>query len=359
MARPATIAETGSARPNAAPDRHGFFPLDMTRSTADRPRPAAFAAGFTLTETIITIGLVAVMLAIYSITLTSTVFLRRSQYNTMAANYIQEELDTLRTLPYAELLTRTNGNFLGVAFQRGKWGVKDIAGDGQNKRLVMSQTAAAIGNETGLILLPGNYRTDFTLTAKVKADSASLAGWGAGIVFHYRDPENFYRFRYAAGGRALDLVYHGTVTTLWSDTSTCTTTVPSGSCWAWQTLEVAAVGTSYTLKFNGSTLVTQIDPTFGTGDVGIQSKNGALISVDDVAITENAVTTTWNFEDATVDTVPADWLRLSCYDLPGGSCSLTIENYLSEASLKKVTATVGWLDAGKPRSASGSTVISQ
>ncbi len=324
--------------------------------------PRIFASpdsdGFTLTETIITIGLVAVMLAIYSITLTSTVFLRRSQYNTLAANYIQEELDTLRTLPFTELLTRTDGNFLGVGFQRGKWSVQDITDDGQAKRLVMGTAAAAIGDETGLVILPGNYRTDFTLTAKVKVDSSSPSGWGAGLVFHYRDPENYYRFRYAAGGNALDKVYHGTVTTLWSNSSVCGTAVPGGSCWDWQTLEVAASGTSFTLKRNGSTLTTVIDPTFGTGDLGVQSRNGALIYVDDVSVTEGS-TASWDFEAETAGAFPADWLRLSCYDLPGGSCLLTIQDYLSEAALKQVTATVRWSDSGGIRSASGSTVISQ
>jgi len=330
----------------------------MNDRSARRTPPAAPAAGFTLTETIITVGLVAVMLAVYSMTLTSTVFLRRSQYNTLAANYIQEELDTLRTLPFAELLTRTNGNFLGVAFQRGAWAVQNVSGDGQNKRLVMSAAATAIGDGTGVAILPGNYRTDFTLQAKVKADVASPSGWGAGLVFRYRDPENYYRFRYAAGGNALDKVYHGTVTTLWSNSDTCTTTNPSGTCWTWQTLEVAAAGTSITVKRAGTTLTTLTDTTFTTGDLGIQSKSGALISADDVSVTEGS-TTTWNFESDTAGAFPTAWQRLSCFDLPGGNCTLTVADYLGVSTMKQVTVTVSWKDGGSTRSSSGTTVISQ
>lgn len=347
--------------------RHDYFLMTTCRPAAKTPpgsaaprlrRAAASAAGFTLLETLMTVGLVAVMLAVYSATLTSTVFLRRSQYNTLAANYIQEELDTLRTLPFSELINRTNGNFLGLAFQRGHWSIQDVSGDGQNKRLAMDAAAPAIGDDTGLAVLPGNYRTDFTLTAKVKVDSASPAGWGGGLVFRYRDAENFYRLRYAAGGNALDKVVRGTVTTVWSDSSTCTTTIPTGSCWAWQTLEVVASGTSLTLKRNGSTLTTLVDTTFGAGDLGIQSKGNALISADDVSVTEGAVTA-WDFESETAGTYPIDWLRMSCFDLPGGSCSLTIENYLDETSLKKVTAVVSWLDGDSTRSSSGATVIGQ
>lgn len=312
-------------------------------------------SGFTLTETLITIGLVAVMLAVYSMTLSGTVFLRRSQYNTLAANFIQEELDTLRSLPYIELLDRANGNFLGLALQRGNWKVKNVTGDGQNKRLVLDAPAAALIEGTGLAILPGNYRDNFTLAARIKVDSSSPAGWSAGLALRYRDAENHYRFRFSAGGNALDKVFHGVRTTVWSDNNTCTTGA-GGTCWNWQTLEVVANGTAFTLKRNGITLTTVNDAGFLAGDTAVISINGAKMSADDVAVTAVS-TTTWNFETYAENSYPLDWQRMSYVDLPGGSGTLTIANYLSEPNMKEATVTVSWRDGGSTRSASASTVI--
>jgi hypothetical protein len=315
-----------------------------------------------LIETVIAIALMGVMLSIFTTTLLSTVMLRRGQYHTQAANYIQEELDTLRSLPFAELLTRTNGNFLGLARQRGPWQVVTVAGDGQNKRLKMATTPTALVHETGLAVLPGNYRTDFTLSAKIKVDSGSTAGWRAGLVFRYRDPENYYRFRFGSGGNALDKVYHGDITNLWSDNNTCSTSLPSGSCWNWQTLQATVSANQITLRRNGACL-NSCNPitnaTFATGDLAVISIDGAKLSADDVSVTENAATTTWNFESTAESAYPSDWQRISYLDLPSGSATLTIENYLSETALKKATATVSWNDGGNARSVTGSTVIGQ
>ena len=335
----------------------------MSRTRPIKPtKPGAKKPGFTLIETVIAIALMGVMLSIYTTTLLSTVMLRRGQYHTQAANYIQEELDTLRSLPFSELLTRTNGNFLGLARQRGPWKVVTVAGDGQNKRLMLATTPTALINETGLAVLPGNYRADFTLSAKIKVDSGSPANWKAGLAFRYRDPENYYRFRFRDGGYALEKVYHGAVTTLDSDTISCTTSLPSGTCWNWHTLQVTAAANTFVLRHDGScfkscTPIT--DATFTAGDLAVISIDGARISADTVAVTEGATTTDWNFESTAENAYPADWQRISYLDLPNGAGALTIENYLSEATMKKATATVSWNDSGITRSVTGSTVIGQ
>ncbi len=316
------------------------------------------SAGFTLVETIITIGLAAILLAVFTAVLTSTVFLKRAQYSVLASDYIQEELDSLRALPYAELLTRTNGNLLGLSMTRGPWQVKTDASASPpsgTKVYAMETAQTAIDQETGLAVLPGNYRKDANFVAKIRVRSTSPAGWGAGIAFRYVDAENYYRFRFTSGGIALDKVRQGTITMVWSQSATYSTDT-------WYTLEADVVGTVITLKKNGSTLTTYTDSgqTYLTkGDLALITLNGAKIYADDVEVTENAATTTWNFDGDADGSVPADWQRLSAVDLPSGAITLTVANYLGDASIKQATVNVSWMDTGTVHSASGTTLITK
>lgn len=315
------------------------------------------AEGFTLAEVLITVGLVAILLAVYSAVLASTVFLRRSQYNIQAADFIQEEIDTLRSLPTAELLNRASGAFLGIPFQRGAWTVQTVGDDSQNRRLVLPAAKTAVGDETGLVVLPGNYRTDFTFTAKFKADNASPGGWDAALTFRYRDAENFYRLRVNQSGWALDRRKQGALTLVDSGTTAFANNT-------WYQLRVVASGNSFSLYWgtqNQSPLtllktVTDTTPLL-SGDLALMAVDGALLSFDDVSVTENAVTTIWNFEADADNVLPVAWQRLSCLDMPSGACTLTIEDYLSETSMKKITVVVTWNDGGNAKSATGMTVI--
>lgn len=311
------------------------------------------SSGFSLLEALIAIGLAAVLLAVFTSVLSATVFLRRAHYNVQAANFIQEELESLRALPFSDLLLRTNGNFLGLSRTRGPWQVKAVTSPPSgNNAYVMETAQTAIVEETGLAVLPGNYREDFSsFTAKVRVQAASPAGWGAGVAFRYRDAENHYRFRLTSGGAALDKIVQGVRTTIWSNST-------SNSTNTWYTLEVVVAGNSITLRRNGTTLATQTDNAFTTGDLALLTLNSARAEFDDVAVAETG-TTTWNFDADAVGSTPADWQRMSFSDMPGGTGALTIANYLGDTNIKQATATVTWSDAGTTRSASGTTLIAK
>lgn len=264
--------------------------------------------GFTLMEAVVSVALAAVLLSVYTSMLGATVFLRRAQYNVQAANFIQEGIDSLRTLDFAALTTRTDGRPLGVAYDRGPWQVKAIAGTPSGANAFVLQTAqTAIIEETGLKMLPGDYREDATISAKVLVESGAPAGWGAGIAFRYRDAENHYRFRFSSGGIALDKVVAGTKSTVWSQSVSHSTNT-------WYTLEVVTNGSSITLKKNGTTLTTATDSSFLTGDTALIALNSATARFDDVTAT-GGTTTSWNFDSNTVGTVPSDWQRYGPYDL--------------------------------------------
>jgi hypothetical protein len=310
--------------------------------------------GFTLAEALISIGLAAVLLAVFTSVLSATMLLRRAQYNVQASGFIQEEFDSLRALPYSELLTRTNGNFLGLAMTRGPWKVKTVTSPPSGTKAYAMETAqSAIVEETGLALLPGNYRKDITTySAKVQVQASSPAGWGAGIAFRYRDAENHYRFRISSGGAALDKVVQGTKTTVWSNST-------ANATGTWYTLEVVVTGNNITLKRNGSTLVTQTDSSLTTGDIALLTTNSARAYFDDVSVTSDGVTSSWNFDSDADGTVPTDWQRMSVFDLPSGTGTLTIANYLGDANVKQATVNVTWADQGITRSASGNTLITK
>lgn len=292
------------------------------------------------------------LLATYTSILTASVFLRRAQYNTQAAAFIQEELDSLRALPFASLVNRANGRFLGLSMTRGQWQVKTVTSPPSGtKALELGNAQTAIVGETGLLVLPGNYTGNATVSAKVKVLSTSPAGWGAGIALRYLDAENHYRFRFSSGGIAFDKVKNGAVTTLWSQSATYSTNT-------WYALEAVMSAGQFTLKRNGATITTVTDADFVTGDAALIALSGALAQADDVAVTE-AAATTWNFDADAVGILPKTWQRMSVFDLPAGSGTLTIEDHLGVPDIKKTTVTVSWNDGGATRSMSGSTLIVQ
>lgn len=321
----------------------------MTRSRPHH-RKTAGTGGFTLLETIITVGLMAMILSVYLTVLGSLFFLRRLQFNVQAANYVQEEIETLRSLPFEELLDRTDGRFLGLPVIRGSWGVEYIDAV-QGNAMEIDSAETPVIDETGLMIVPGNYREDFTYEAKVRVDPSSAAGWGAAIAFRYRDAENHYRFRITSGGIALDKVEHGTTTNLWTQN----TPLSTGT---WYTLTVVAAGTDITLSRDGVILTTVSDTTFLTGDLALMTLNGGPVAFDDISVTE-LTTTAWDFSAYATGAVPTEWQRLSYENLPGGTGTLTIEDYLNSDGIKMITVTVEWLDGLFPKAMTGISLIAE
>lgn len=306
--------------------------------------------GFTLIEVIIAISLTAVVIGIYTAVLASTFFLRRTQYDLQAQSLVQEELETLGALPFDELLTRSNGNLLGVSIQRGLWTVNASASAVSLPNILELGTAqSAVTGETGIAITPGDYRDAVTFKASLKALPASPANWGAGIALRYRDAENYYRFRFTSGGLAFDKVVHGTATTLWSQGGTYAKDT-------WYALEVVASANSFTLKKNGITLATVTDGTFLTGDLAVFSMNGALVQADSASAVDADGTATWDFDSDTVGAIPEAWRRLSALDLPSGGATLTVAQYAGSADAKTATVTVTWKDGNANRTVNGSTL---
>ncbi|MEY4723815.1 MAG: hypothetical protein RLZZ324_1328 [Candidatus Parcubacteria bacterium] len=305
-------------------------------------------------EALVAIGLTAVVLSVFTATTATSVFLRKSGYSIQASNFVREEIDALRVLPYTELIDRTNGSFLGLSLTRGTWQAKVVSGtpSGTQALALITPATTSLVSETGLAVVPSNYHADFDFTAKFNVLASSPAGWGTGIAFHYRDAENHYRFRFSSGGVALDKVYHGTATTLWTQSATYNTGT-------WYTLRIVTSGTSISLYKNGTLLTTQTDSTFTTGDIALQTLSNALVYVDDVSLTELSATTTWNFDADTAGAMPTSWQRFVYEDLPSGAGTVTIAGYNGQTDIKKVDVTVTWNDTGFTKTMTGSTLIAK
>lgn len=299
------------------------------------------------------IALTAVILSIFTATVSTTVFLRRSNYSVQASNFVREALDALRSLPFSELVTQKDGSFLGLAITRGGWMTQAVSvAPSAPNALALNTAASAKMTETGLAVVPGSYHDDFDFSAKIQVQKGSPIGWGAGIAFRYRDAANHYRFRFTSGGVALDKIHHGTKTTVWSQNTAYSTGT-------WYTLRVVASGTSISLYKNGTLLTTQTETAFAKGDLAIMGISNALLYADDVSLTERSITTAWNFDADAVGSMPLAWQRFNYADLPWGDGTLTISPYLAQTSVVQATATVTWIENGITKSSSGTTLISR
>lgn len=309
-------------------------------------------AGFSLVEVLVSIALTAVMLAMFSGVLATVGAFKRNDFRFQAANFVREEIDALHAIPYAELIDQADGAFLGLAFTRGAWQVKGepTAPSGSQVMELTAATAPSLIEETGLLVEPTDYHDDFTFTVKVRTKSASPLGWGTAVAFRYRDASNHYRFRLTNGGYALDRVLHGTVKTLWAQSTTVNTN-------SWYSLAVRCSGSTIDLWSNGSHLTSTVDTAFSDGDIALMSLNGALLQADDVTVSQGGEVGNWKFDSDPVGTMPTDWQRFVYFDLPSGRGTLTIADYRGLTGLKQVTATVTWDYLGLPQTVVGTTII--
>jgi len=304
-------------------------------------------AGFTLLEALVTIGLTVIILSVYTAMLTAVYHISRMQFGIQATGFVQEGLDVLRTLEHDELLNRADDRLLALSYTRGDW---EITG-GSDKKLELTDPAPNWGGETGLAVLPGNYRNDFTYTAKVLVQDASPNDWRAGLALRYRDSENHYRFRIVSNGIAFDEIYQGTLNTLWSQSGTYSKDT-------WYELEVVVSEDQFTLKRNGVTLTTVTDSRFATGDLALLALEDALVQFNDVVVAGDGAGS-WNFDDETNGEYPEEWRRFTPYDLPQGDATLTISDYLGQPEMKQATVTVSWSEAGVIRDITGSSIITE
>lgn len=172
----------------------------------------------------------------------------------------------------------------------GRPGVWVVVGDetAPSGRLVLAQTDAdPTSYRFPLCVLESVTAKDAEISVKVKPVSGR-GDQGAGIVWRYRDKDNYYIVRANAlegnvvlykvqNGRRTDLPLKGVGRTYGKKTA-----VPSG---AWSTLAVNVKESLFEVAFNGTRLYEVEDRTFlEAGKIGLWTKADSVIRFDDLRI---------------------------------------------------------------------------
>ena len=181
--------------------------------------------------------------------------------------------------------------FTAALTGRGKPGVwvvvKDDAAPGKGN--VLAQTDAdSTSYRFPVCVYDGLTAKDADISVKTKAISGK-GDQGGGIVWRYKDKDNYYVVRANAlennvvlyrvlNGRREDLPLKGEGKTYGKQVK-----VPPGQ---WNTLRVTAAGNLFTVYFNGAKLYEVEDETFKeAGKVGLWTKADSVIHFDDLQIT--------------------------------------------------------------------------
>jgi len=154
--------------------------------------------------------------------------------------------------------------------------------------LVLAQTDAdSTSSRFPLCVLDGVTAKDAEISVKIKPVSGR-EDQGAGIVWRYRDKDNYYIVRANAlegnvvlykvqNGKRTDLPLKGEGRTYGKKTP-----VPSGS---WSTLAVNVNGSVFEVSFNGTKLYAVEDATFPEpGKIGLWTKADSVMRFDDLRI---------------------------------------------------------------------------
>ena len=170
----------------------------------------------------------------------------------------------------------------------GVWVVVEDATAPAGHRVLAQTDPDPTGYRFPLCVLDAVSAKDADISVKVKPVSGR-EDQGAGIVWRYRDKDNYYIVRANAlegnvvlykmqNGKRSDLPLKGEGRTYGKKTK-----VPSG---AWSTLAVTAKGNLFEVSFNGTKLYEVEDTTFpDAGKVGLWTKADSVIRFDDLRIT--------------------------------------------------------------------------
>lgn len=297
--------------------------------------------GFSLIELVVAIAIVSVSLVAMSATIASFRLRQVSNYKSLAYALAEEELSSIKTIPFDELANVASSTFSGVLYNLGKFSVSsDGASSTPPNLYAVTATGTALNTITNLRVLPSNTAAIVSANLKVRYPSNPPANWAAGMLFRAKDYKNYYSLTIKNSGLELAKSVNGAMTVL-------STYAFAPNANTWYTIGISANGTSITPYVNSINTGTTIDSSLLSGAVAIIGQNGVVPKFDDISLsTDNTATSTWNFDQDTVGRDIVAFKKLGAYDLPSGKDELTIENYLGQTDFKKITVSIYWTDQG-------------
>ena len=160
----------------------------------------------------------------------------------------------------------------------GQWAVASdpAAPSGPN---VMRQTGHYGDPDFPRVIVKDLTFGDFTLRVRCRPESGDTDR-ACGLMFRLQDSENYYVVRANALEDNVNL-YH----VVRGDRSQFAGKDVGVSAGAWHTLEVAARGSTFTVRWDGTELFSASDATFARGKIGLWTKADSVTAFDSVEIT--------------------------------------------------------------------------
>ena len=304
-------------------------------------------------EIMVSLGVLIVLILIIATSLNTLRLGRGAGYQAQAYRLADEELQTVKNLPPAEITNRANADFSNIFYNQGAWeAVADATAPSSPNTIALASPLSILATGlTGAVILPEekNY-TDFSLEANIKILAPAPASIKSGLIFRAKDAKNYYRLALENSFIRLEKIAGGSAVTLWS----------SGQTFApgtWYKIKVSMTSTTMEVFLNDASLGTVADSTFSSGKLGFFTINNTKISLDNVRLIEGGNDTAWNFDADAAGAPPPTWQRFGLYDLPDAVGYLTIENFISGVeTLKKITVRITWVQEGSTKSVQIQTV---
>ena len=308
--------------------------------------------GANLLEVVVALGLVGVILIVFSSTLIGFKLANESNNRNKASAIAEAALDALRALNASEITDQTNGSFLGLILNQGNWEVSASSTAPSTANILTEKNSSPVTADTsGLLLISPKSLATSTVEASLSWTPENSASGTAklGFLMRGRDLTHGYYYSISPTAIALELMDDGASTTLFTQAG-------SYAPGTWHKLKAMIDGSSFSLYYNDLLLGAASNSTFSEGELAIFAQY-ALISVDNLTMSGDAAAS-WNFDSDAQRSIPVALRRDGLGGLPRGRGVLTIEDaFTGNTDLKKATVKIFWSAAQGEKSLEASTLI--
>lgn len=177
--------------------------------------------------------------------------------------------------------TATGGLPAGWRSVLGTWKVEAdaMAGSAPN---VLRQSMAVPGTQFPMVLVDGVNAGDVTVRVKCRAEKG-MGDQACGIVVRASDDKNYVVVRSNAleGNIRIYNVVNGVRGAMFATKDMLTTVTAN----AWHTMELAAKGATYTVKWDGVEAFSAMNTMFTSGKIGLWTKGDSITAYDDLECT--------------------------------------------------------------------------
>ncbi len=309
--------------------------------------------GSSLIEVLVSIFLIGTIVYLFSSSMFAARLDAHNRNKAQAYSFANMQAEALRDYPFDKLDDRTDGSFIGFAYN---WGSHEVVEDssahgGVRSANILPAESQLDGGISSLAVFPEGNIEDIVESVYFKISDDPPSGWEAGEVIRYQDINNYYFFKIDSAGLELVKSVDGARTVLYSEGH-------SFSPGTWIGLKIDASGSVFDMYLNDVFIDTASDGDISSGYAGIMGTNGALFAIDDIYISSPSADYDLDLESDPIGEEPPQFFRLAP-DLPGIKPLLSIENYLGDSTIKKADIKLEWEERGQTKDILVETIKSQ